>query len=481
MVSSVLMVAFALAGDGPREQAPRPKAAAATAPVVDAATAIALEWGAPESIRTNAANDVTLTVRNTTGQPAQRVVVQVRLPEGVTAGAIVPAPKREQGILLWEFGTIAGHESRTIQMPLTTTVKKDLDCQAWVTTTGTAGMKLAVREPKLRLKLTAPREAVRGDVIPIAYELTNVGDADATQPHLTTTHRAVPIADSERRPLGDALKPGQTVRGESKWLVDQGGVDSFAVVATADGVQAEETATVKVLVPKLTVAIAGPTTRQMGRKATYTVTVTNAGDVPLKDVTVREAFPAEFQLQRASQTYSLDKGTATWTVGELIAGQAKLFTYDAVAVCPGPAVHEVKATGSRNTEAMTGLKTVVEGVPALRMEVVDAADPVETGGTTTYEIKLTNTGTRADHQLVLECRLPPELRYVKSAGPTAGVERDGTLRFDPVSTLAAKTEVVYTVTVKAVAAGDVRFRATVTTAGLTKPVVKDESTRIYGE
>jgi hypothetical protein len=47
--------------------------------------------------------------------------------------------------------------------------------------------------------------------------------------------------------------------------------------------------------------------------------------------------------------------------------------------------------------------------------------------------------------------------------------------------LAPKTEAVFRVKVKAKTAGDVRFKAVLTSMHLATPVTKEESTRVYGE
>lgn len=465
------------AGFVDREQAPAPKEMA-----TPAGASVTLDWTNPASIRTNVPNDFTLTVRNQSTQIAHAVVVQVRLPAGVTATSVEPQAKNEQGVLLWEFGTLAGRQSRTIRFQLTTATKRDITCQAWVTATGASNAVVAVREPQLAVQLEAPRVIVLGDRFDVKTTFSNIGNDTAILNRFDLNGPLKLLTDPQSRISEPKLLPGQKWVGKSEWQATEPGSKTITTVVGAEGgIQATDSITVNVLVPKLTVAIVGPTLRQVGRKATYTVTVTNSGEVPLKDVRVRELFPAEFRLDSSSLTYTKTGSEATWQVGELLAGQSKVFTYDAVAICPGPSTHQVKAIGSRDTAAMAAMKTVVEGIPALRMEMVDSIDPIERGGVTTYEVKLTNTGTKADHQVVLECQLPAELAYVSANGPTMHRIEGSIIRFDPIATLAPKTETVYRITVKACASGDLRFKATATTAGLTKPVTKDESTRVYGE
>ncbi|MFO0935781.1 MAG: hypothetical protein U0798_04590 [Gemmataceae bacterium] len=462
--------------------------------VTSAATCISLDWNGPSSIRTNKPNAFVLTVRNQAETLAQRVVVQVRVPDGVVATDLVPEARSEKGILVWDLGTLAGKDVRDLRMNLTASEKRDLTCQAWVTVTGTSGLRVSVKEPKLEAAISAPTEVVLGDPIPVKYTVKNVGNDRAEIPTATVTMPSDSAQETQRHTLGTQIDINQTKTGESKWIATKGGLQTFALRAEAEGgLTAEARATVNVLVPKLTVAIAGPTERLVGRKATYTVTVMNEGTVPLKDVTVKETFPAAFRYISSSCANSIEPGAVTWKVGSLAAGEKKEYTYDAQAVCPGPCTHLVKAVGSRNTIAEASAKTLVSGIPAMRMEVVDLTDPVEKGGETTYEIRLTNTGTQSDTHLVLECHIPPEMTFVSATGPTKELERVGVdfndkkpanrslITFEPVAELSPKMEAVFRIKVKAQKSGDARFKATLTSTHLTSPVSKEESTRIYGE
>ena len=455
---------------------------------------VTLDWTVPPSVRVNVPHDVMLTVRNVAGRPAQKVIVQVRVPEGVAVSDPSPTAKETQGVLVWDLGSFTAADVRDLRMKLTATTKRDLNCEAWVTVTGSAGVTVAVREPRLEAMLTVPKAIICGDPIPVAFAVKNVGDATADVPTVKVGTMNDGVMDVQLQVLAQTLPPGETAKGEGKWLTAKGGERTFTMTAEAEGgVRATATASCTVLVPRLTVSIAGPTERQVGTRSTYTVAVANRGDVPLTDVVVTETFPASFRYLSSSCAGEAKAGTVKWAVGSLKPGEVRQYTYEALALTPGPATHVVSAVGSRNTKDEATAKTVVEGIPALRMELVDRVDPVETNGETTYEIKLTNTGTHADARLALVCHLPPGLKFVSASGPTAHHEKVGidftgpspvkqnTVTFDPVSELIPKAETVYRVTVKAEAPGDHRFKAVLTSKHLTTPVTKEESTRVYGD
>jgi uncharacterized repeat protein (TIGR01451 family) len=119
------------------------------------------------------------------------------------------------------------------------------------------------------------------------------------------------------------------------------------------------------------------------------------------------------------------------------------------------------------------------------MELIDTVDPIEKGEHTTYEIRVTNTGTMADENVIVTCPLPEQFRLIAATGPVGYAVQDlgrcTVVRFDPIRELHPRTDAIYKITVKALSAGDVRFKAQLTSRHLTTSVAKEESTRIYGD
>jgi hypothetical protein len=115
--------------------------------------------------------------------------------------------------------------------------------------------------------------------------------------------------------------------------------------------------------------------------------------------------------------------------------------------------------------------------------VADSDDPIEVGAETSYAVRVTNAGSKTEAGLQLTCPLPPqlELRTAKClAGGNYHVEGREVV-FDPLPKLAPKADVVYRLQVRGVATGDARFRARVQAEGLGQPVVREESTKVYGD
>jgi uncharacterized repeat protein (TIGR01451 family) len=462
------------------------------APVVNEPTlpqgpSISLDWAGPPVVKVNQVGEYSLFVRNTCGQALQKVVVQVKVPDGVTVQNTAPVAKVVDGVHLFEIGALASKGSHTLKLNLKQSTKGELNCQAWVTFTGTSAMKALVKEPKLAVNIKAPEKVILGEKFTVEYTVENVGDFAADEVRLNLDR----IKTNDPLPPALGLKPGESRRLSAEFLATEPANVSYeATAVAAEGLTASAKTTVQVMVPKLDVTINGPTDQMIGRKAVYLLQVRNCGEVPLTGVIVRESLPAGYRV------LGNDAGPdgLQWAVGDLAIGAVKDLKFEGTPMQPGSLAFHASAEGSRNTKAMKSITTTVDGIPALRMEMLDTVDPVEKGQETTYEIRIVNTGSKADANIVIECQLPKHFEFVSATGPTkgkdigpTGVTIDGTVStlghviFDPIAELAPKTEAVFKIKVKAVGTGDARFKATMTSKHLTSPVAKEESTRVYGD
>jgi uncharacterized repeat protein (TIGR01451 family) len=117
------------------------------------------------------------------------------------------------------------------------------------------------------------------------------------------------------------------------------------------------------------------------------------------------------------------------------------------------------------------------------MELVDLDDPVELGYETSYEIRVTNTGTKTETNVQLICTLPDKMEFRGARAPAGAQFRveNRDIISDPLPRLAPRADAIYRINVKGLAAGDLRFRARIKADGLTDPVLKEESTKVYGD
>src|SRR5262249_37962038 len=154
-------------------------------------------------------------------------------------------------------------------------------------------------------------------------------------------------------------------------------------------------------------------------------------------------------------------------------GQTKEVSLELTAANTGEHKNKAVASAARGLKAEGEIATRVEGLPALLMELVDLDDPVEVGAETSYEIRVTNTGTKTETNLQMTCSVPDKMEFRGAkAPPGVNFKLEGKeVVFDVIPKLAPRADVIYRVSVRGTASGDLRFRARMKADGLVDPVL----------
>jgi uncharacterized repeat protein (TIGR01451 family) len=414
------------------------------------------------------------------------VLVRVRLTGGVSAASTEPKAATEDGILLWEIGTLLPKQEKNIQLRLQSSSSGDAVAQAWVTFTGASALRIRVREPKLVVKTTGPDRVTIGDAATFAVSVSNPGDGVAEHVKLTTE-----LSEGLEHPRGRKLAydlgnlmPGEVRTVQVISVTKTAGEQVCQATAEAEGLRTQEKVTAIVGMPKIELDPKGPKLRYLDRKAVYTFKVTNAGDAPAVNVTLADAVPPGFKFQSADAggRYDFATSTVSWFLGEIGAGQSREVNLEVLCVNTGDYVHKLVAQAARGLVADGQVLTRVEGLSAILLEMVDLEDPVEVNGETVYEIRITNTGSKAETDVKLACTVPGSLMKFKTATGPTGYKTDGDeVVFDALPKLAPRADAIYRVTVKCTAPGIAHFKARITSAILIEPVTKEEATRIYSD
>jgi uncharacterized repeat protein (TIGR01451 family) len=448
--------------------------------------AVSLEWVGPPVLRIGRAADYNVVVRNVCNIPVQQVMVRVRIPNGMTVKATEPNAIAEGNVLMWEMGTMAPKQEKNLQLKLVPDGKGNVRCQAWVTFTGSSVMTSKVVEPKLMLKAQAPEKVMMGDAATFVLTVTNPGDGAAEQVkiHAELSEGLETVRGKKVDFEIGTLNAGETRSVQLICATKAGGIQFCDAVAEADGdLRAQDKASVNVIMPRLELVMEGPHLKYLGRKANYTLKVTNPGDAPAGQVSVHDIIPAGFKFVSATDGGRHDFSTrkVTWIVGDLAPAQTKEVKLECEAVNPGEWIHNASAQGARGLKAETDVKTRVEGLSAILLEVVDTEDPIEVGTDTSYEIRITNTGSKTETNLKLSCVLPEQMQFKAGQGPVKYAEHGREITFEPIAKLAPRADAIFRITVKGIAPANVRFKAQITSDTLIEPVVEMEATRIYDD
>jgi uncharacterized repeat protein (TIGR01451 family) len=448
--------------------------------------AVSLEWVGPTSAKIHQAADYNLVVRNICGSQVQQVLVRVKVPSGMNILATEPKAVSESNLLVWELGTLAPRQEKSLQMRLQAETRGEAMPQAWVTFTGSSSLRIKIREPKLVLKAQATDKVLLGDAATIVLTVTNPGDGSAEQVKIHAE-----LADGLEHKSGKRVDfvVGTLAPGESRSATLVCGTKSIgqhsceAHAEAEGGLTATETATVSVQTPRLDLLASGPAIRYLERRAVYTLRAVNPGDAPATNVTLTDLVPEGFKFLAASDNgqHDVNNRSVSWFLGELAPGQAKEVRLELLPIALGDQKQQAIAQAARGLKAQTEVKTRVEGLSAILAEVVDTDDPIEVGAETIYEVRISNTGSKAETDLKLVCTIPDKMEFKNAQGP-AHFHADGKqVIFDPLPKLAPRADALFRVAVKGVAPGDVRFKVEVTSANLVEPIIRMESTRIYSD
>ena len=137
------------------------------------------------------------------------------------------------------------------------------------------------------------------------------------------------------------------------------------------------------------------------------------------------------------------------------------------------------AKGTCAKPVSTTCTTKISGIPAILLEVIDIEDPIGVGKTEAYHIEVTNQGSATDTGIRIACELEAVQEFVSGSGATAVSGQGRTITMAPLAALPPNEKAVWRVVVKATSAANVRFKVTMMSDQLTRPVEETESANQY--
>jgi len=453
-------------------------------PTGDRATSIVLlQRTTPTEVRRGEEFDYEIRLLNLTRSRLSDLVLTEEIPATFRVTSINPAPTQKSGDHpTWAFRELAGGATQTIRVRGATDQPTELTWCATVTFNTVACAKTRIVEPKLALTKTQPATVMLCDDIPIRLVVTNTGDGVARR--VIIDDRLPPgLATKEGRD-SFALDAGDLASGQSRQFTvitrasKAGEYSNTARASESGGLQAESTASTRVIVPALAVDKRGPTMRYIGRPADFEITVRNTGDAPADDVILTDVLPTNCEFLAADHGGKLSNGRVIWSLGTLTAGATKSVRLSLNPTQIGTVTNSATVQAVC-AEARAQASMDVRGIPAILLECEDNPDPVEIGTNTTYTIAVTNQGSATGTNINITCTVPRGESYLDAAGPTRATVEGTTIRFLALPTLAPKARATYKVTVKGVKTGDERFKVILTSDQTIAPVEETESTHIY--
>jgi uncharacterized repeat protein (TIGR01451 family) len=434
----------------------------------------------------------TITVRNGGAAPVSNVNVMQEWNAAVELKSSEPKAERIGEQFTWLLGSLDAGATKTITAELVcdaaadvTALKPKTTASCDVVTTGEVRWSRA----ELALTLEAPAVGNVGEPVVIQLEVANRGRAAAENVLLFDELPEGLEHPAGRRldyPIG-RLGPGEVRKTRLRVTPGRAGDFVNRIELKADRhppIVREMHLTVKE--SELEVIASAPRLRPVGRPYTMAIEIRNKGATPAKGAAVVANLPEGMEFASATEEAKHDPAarTVSWKLGELAPGAVKTVTVTAAAVRPGDAVCKASIT-AEGFRKETELTTRVQGAASLVVDVTDAEDPLDVGQEAAYEIRVTNVGSIAAGKVQLEVTLPVEMEFagaegavsVKGAGPSA----DRKLTFESLPSLAPKSDLVVKIRCRCLKPGDARVRATVSATELSRPIVSEAGTTVFGD
>jgi uncharacterized repeat protein (TIGR01451 family) len=423
-------------------------------------------------------------IENCSAAAAHHVMVRDPLPANARFVRATPEPAvRIAPEIVWSLGTLAAGAKQEITLVLAPTGGDEVQNCARVQFEHGQCVTTRINRPSLSLEKSGPTQALLNDPLDYKLTLTNTGSEELKNVFLTDILPDGLAHASGRKRLSwivGSLAAGQTQTVDYQVTARRVGKQCNKVIATAAGdFRKEMENCVSVGEARLELSVSGPKRHYLNTPATYQINVSNAGTVPLANVTVSNPLPSGTAFVQANEKGIVTDNQVQWSIGTLAAGAGAVFELvlrvsHAGIVCDrATAVAELAPT--REAEVCTDFT----GLPALSLEVEDLDDPIAVGATTAYIVVVRNPGTLAATNVRITATLPLQMELFQAIGPGPQRSMGQRISFDPVN-IPAGGEARYRVEVQARRPGDVRFRVELTADQLTAgPVLQEESTTIY--
>ena len=447
---------------------------------------VSVEWVKHGEINVGQECACDLVVKNSGSVSAREVVVDAIFPASVRLTHANPEPALVADHLEWSIPELAAGEERTIHITMIPSQRGDLATTANVRFTGTAASVFKVAEPLLNVTTAAPAEVIIGDPLVQTVTITNPGTGIAQNVKIqVATPDGLEATRNDRSTIEiGALNPGESRTVRLSFTAIAGGEQTLEVEATADsGLNQAAEATVNVIAPSLAIAVEGPGLRYAGRDARYTLSITNEGQAATNNVRVTHRIPKGFKFLKADKGGTLDAntGSVNWSVGHLEPAQSVQLKVQLQASELGQFEHHVFASAEHGVTAKANTTTKVEGSASLALEIQDLDDPVEVGQETAYEIRISNTGSKAAQNVGLTFELPNGVELLNVQSATQHLAKNGLILFNDLPELAPGKTALFRVHVRGVAEGNQRVRARLTSESIEQELITEELTKFYAE
>ena len=438
----------------------------------------------PNEVSLNQPFTYSIVITNLTNATLAKIILAEAIDDNYDYVNASPVPQVVSNQLLWNFESLGPKASERVEVTGAPRTMSALKHNTTLTYAVTASSNIHVVQPNLELIRKVPAEVLLCEAFAIEYGVQNTGTGTAQDVKIVESlpnGLSTMDGSSEVNFNVGPLRSGQSRSFSVELRASHTGLyvnKAQAVSASNTTAESAPTATT-VRQPTLIITKNGAERQYLGRPLSYEITVVNKGDGTAKNTILEETIPVDITGIEASAGTDVSGSRLRWELGTIPANSSKTVrvAYKPTKVGVFTSDTTVNAHCTEPVNSLT--RTAVVGIPVVRIDVVDLEDPIELGRNVTYVISASNDGSAPDHNLRLVCQLEDKLQYVSSSGATHASVMGQTVSFVQLRTLAPNTKATWRIVAKAVRAGDIRFKATLTSDELTRPIDETEATYLY--
>ena len=422
-----------------------------------------------------------LQVQNSDRMALSGLVLRMETPAGVQMVATGPdaasaeIEKVADGtmMLTWSVGQVNAGGMTRLPLQLTSNSPRNFAVAIEWTVLPQSGIdEIVVKQADLQVALEGPVEVEKHGSNAYRLKVSNPGSAPA---------KAVKVLVSTGSPNNNAvdvgdLNPGQTEIIELDLTFEKAGQVQIGAVASSGALSRSTNIQVNVRQPVVVAELALPETVLHGSSMMAQVVIGNSGDAPARNLQSALQLPPGTETAQLPAGVSRDGDRLLWNIDQLPAGQEVNVPIELRLATPGNQELSLACVAPDGSVSSTKASVTVEAYADLKLLVNDPVAPAPVGAAVTYELTITNRGSRDAKNVHIVAQFSDGIEPDSAAGWNHQVV-PGQVRFETIPQIAAGQSVQLKVIAKASVAGVHRFRAEVRCEDNEARLVEEESTR----
>ncbi len=423
-------------------------------------------------------------ITNLTNTTLNSIVLTETLAQNYEFESASPSPQQIPGSLIWQIDSLGPKSTEEVEIYGRAKNINAMKHRTTLTYAVVSSTNIRVVRPELELTRRAPAETLLCDAFPVEYIITNVGTGSAKEVRIyETLPSGLKTTDgsAEVSFTVGTLRAGQSRSFAAELRANRRGLyANKAMASSSSNTRAESAPTAtSVRQPALVITKSGPERQYLGRSLGYEITVINRGDGTALKTILEDTIPSDITQVEVSAGAEVTGNRLRWDLGSIAANASKSIRVSYKPSKVGIFTSDTTVSAHCTETVSSSTSTAVVGIPIVRLDVVDLQDPVEVGENVTYVITATNDGSAPDHNVRVVCQLEDKIQYVSSSGATHASVMGRTINFTPLRTLSPGTKATWRVIAKAAKPGSVRFKVTMTSDELTRPIDETEASYLY--